>query len=107
MGGQFWLTLHDGEYAVNIQAKNYLPVTKTVVVSAGQSTPMVMKMTYNHQIAGIPRMIFIVLLGSLLLLVLTMVLCCSRRSASTWPPSLLKAARAMKKNSSPNKAISN
>lgn len=74
--GQFWLTLHDGEYAVDIQAKNYLPVTKTVVVSAGQSTPMVMKMTYNHQIAGIPRMIFIVLLGSLLLLVLTMVLCC-------------------------------
>ena len=46
------------------------------MVSAGQSTPMLIKMTYNHQIVGIPRMIFIVLLGSLLLLVLTMVLCC-------------------------------
>jgi len=37
---------------------------------------MVIKMTYDHQIGGIPRMIFIVLLGSFLLLVLTMVLCC-------------------------------
>ena len=49
---------------------------KVIVVSSGEPSRMVIKLSRDERVAGIPRMAFVILIGSLLLSAMTVVLCC-------------------------------
>ena len=47
-----------------------------VTVSDGGASQIVIQLSRDQRVAGLPRMVFVILVGSLLLSVLTVVLCC-------------------------------
>ena len=74
--GQFRLSLPTGEFSVQVDVPSYVTMTKVIQVSAGETSRMTIKLSRDERVAGIPRMVFIVLVSSLALSVLTMILCC-------------------------------
>lgn len=97
--GQFWIPLPAGEYAVQVDMRLYSSISKVrarflssprvytsiidsmiylkvIVVSSGEPSRMVIKLSRDERVAGIPRMAFVILIGSLLLSAMTVVLCC-------------------------------
>uniref|UniRef100_A0A0N8E8A2 Carboxypeptidase D n=1 Tax=Daphnia magna TaxID=35525 RepID=A0A0N8E8A2_9CRUS len=74
--GQFWIALARGEYAIEILSSDYVKKTKVVTVSDGGASQIVIQLSRDQRVGGLPRMVFVILVGSLLLSLLTIVLCC-------------------------------
>ena len=62
--GGFWRLMTPGQHAILVEATGYLPVTKLIKVEPNVPTSTVhITMTKDSTIAGIPRMVFIMVLG--------------------------------------------
>nr|AMO02545.1 carboxypeptidase D [Tityus serrulatus] len=73
--GDYWYPLREGEYTVTVNSKGYFPVTKVVKVYSGKATRVDFILEENSQIAGIPRHIFVITIGTLVLLLMIGTLC--------------------------------
>uniref|UniRef100_A0A2R5L4K7 Putative carboxypeptidase d n=1 Tax=Ornithodoros turicata TaxID=34597 RepID=A0A2R5L4K7_9ACAR len=73
--GEFWIPLGEGSYTMVVSAPGYFPMTKMVDVYAGPGTRVEFLLYENNVVAGLPKHVFVVLLGSLVLLILVGSLC--------------------------------
>ncbi|XP_013784896.1 carboxypeptidase D-like [Limulus polyphemus] len=73
--GDFWRPLADGKYVITVEAPGYVPLTKIVQVHHYKASDVTFKLHKNSQIAGVPRYIFVIAIGSVSLIVLVGILC--------------------------------
>ncbi|XP_058806975.1 LOW QUALITY PROTEIN: carboxypeptidase D-like [Phymastichus coffea] len=71
--GAYWLMLPPGSHVIVVEAPGYHRLTQVVNVTDRAIMPKVMlKMTRNESILGMPRLLFVILSGSILVVVVAM-----------------------------------
>lgn len=73
--GHYRIPLFEGKYVLTIEANGYWPTTKIANIYPGQDNIIVIDMMSDTRILGIPRAVFVIIIGSTVLTLMIISLC--------------------------------
>ncbi|RXG69482.1 Carboxypeptidase E [Armadillidium vulgare] len=75
--GGFWRLISPGHHSITVDTDGYFHLTRLVEVNEGKNpTPVMLRLSKDTRVAGLPRMVFIIIAGSTIMMSMLLVLCC-------------------------------